>query len=115
VSIVKGSIVDFANIDLDAGQRSSTPYYIAVRIQALDSTPPSGDDDPALSLQAIDDRGQEQHSVTFLGTFDRCDDATAPTPFDNGKSYQSCLAYLMPAAARSSPSSGPAARRRRTT
>jgi hypothetical protein len=95
-SIVKGSIGDFANIDLDADQKNSTPYYVTVRLTAVDSTAPTGDDDPDLVFNAIDDRGQQQESVTFLGTFDRCTDNTAPKPFAGGKSYQSCLAYLMP-------------------
>ena len=95
-SIVKGSLDDFKNIDLDASQRNSTPYYVTVQIKALDSTAPTGDDDPDIVFQAIDDRGQQQESVTFLGTFDRCNDVTAPKPFVSGKSYESCLAYLMP-------------------
>lgn len=95
-SIVKGSIDDFKNIDLDPNQKNDTPYYVTVRLTALGSTPPTGDDDPDIVFDAIDDRGQQQESVTFLGTFDRCTDNTAPKPFANGASYQSCLAYLMP-------------------
>jgi hypothetical protein len=95
-SIVKGTMDDFKNIDVDANQRNSTPYYVTVRIKALDTTAPTGEDDPDLVFDAIDDRGQQQDSVTFLGTFDRCNDATAPKPFVSGKSYESCLAYLMP-------------------
>jgi hypothetical protein len=95
-SIEKGSIADFANMGLDASERASTPYYVKMRITALDGTPPPPDSDPAITLQAIDDRGQEQQSVTFIGTFSRCDDVTPPKPFVSQKSYQSCLAYLMP-------------------
>jgi hypothetical protein len=95
-SIEKGSIADFANMGLDASERASTPYYVKMRITALGDTPPPPDSDPAITLQAIDDRGQEQQSVTIIGTFSRCDDATPPKPFVSQKSYQSCLAYLMP-------------------
>ncbi len=49
-----------------------------------------------LTLDAIDDRGQKQSSIIFLGTFSRCDDKQPPKPFANGKSYESCLPYLMP-------------------
>jgi hypothetical protein len=35
---------------------------------------PGPDSDPAITFTAIDDRGQEQQSITFLGTFSRCDD-----------------------------------------
>lgn len=47
-------------------------------------------------MDGIDDRGQEQSSVTFFGTFDRCDDTSAPNPMKPGDSYESCLTYLVP-------------------
>jgi hypothetical protein len=95
-SIQKGTMADFRNIDLNASERKSTPYYVQVRVTALSDTPPPKDSDPAITFQAIDDRGQQQESITFLGTFSRCDDSTPLKPFVNGKSYQSCLAYLIP-------------------
>jgi hypothetical protein len=95
-SIEKGTLADFRNVDLNASERKSTPYYVQVRVTALGNTPPPKDSDPAVTFQAIDDRGQQQESITFLGTFSRCDDSTPPKPFVNGKSYQSCLAYLIP-------------------
>jgi hypothetical protein len=95
-SIEQGTIADFRNVQLNASERNSTPYYVKVRIKALGSIPPPGTDDPDITFDAIDDRGQQQQSITFFGTFQRCNDAAAPKPFKNGKSYQSCLAYLMP-------------------
>ena len=95
-SIQKGTLADFRNVDLDANERKSTPYYVEVRLTALGSTQPPKDNDPALTFTAIDDRGQAQDNVTFLGTFQRCDDPSPPTSFVNGKSYQSCLTYLIP-------------------
>ena len=93
--IEKGTIGDFKNIDLDADQKRSTPYYVTVTVKALEDVK-TGTDDPDISFDAIDDRGQEQGSVTFFGTFDRCDDKQVPRPFTNGKSYESCITYLMP-------------------
>jgi hypothetical protein len=96
-SIDKGTIADFKNVQLNASERKSTPYYVKVRIKALGSTAPKGaDNDPAITFDAIDDRGQQQQSVTFFGTFGRCNDTTLPKQFANGMSYESCLAYLMP-------------------
>ena len=94
---MKGSIGDFKNVQLDAAQRRSTPYYVTLRITSPGSTQPPGKEDPAISFDAIDDRGQQQTSVTFLGTFPRCSDNSVPASFANGKSYASCLTYLMPA------------------
>ena len=95
-SIQKGTIADFANIDLNASEKKSTPYYVQVRLTALGNVAPPKDNDPALTFTAIDDRGQQQDNVTILGTFQRCDDPSPPASFANGKSYQSCLTYLIP-------------------
>jgi hypothetical protein len=95
-SIQKGTLADFRNVDLDAKEKKSTPYYVQLRVTALGGTAPPKDSDPAITFTAIDDRGQEQESITFLGTFQRCDDPMPPKSFVNGKSYQSCLAYLIP-------------------
>ena len=96
VSIQKGTLADFRNVELNANERKSTPYYVQLRVTALGSTAPPKDSDPAITFNAIDDRGQEQQSVTFLGTFSRCDDPFPPKQFVSGKTYQSCLTYLIP-------------------
>ncbi len=96
-SIQRGTIADFKNVQLKAEEKASTPYYVKVRIKALGSTPPAGaNDDPDVTLDAVDDRGQQQSNIIFFGDFPRCDDASPPKPFANGKSYRSCLTYLMP-------------------
>jgi hypothetical protein len=95
-SIEKGTIADFQNVNLNATQKKATPYYVKLRITALASTPPPANSDPAITFTAIDDRGQQQQSITFFGTFTRCDDPMPPKSFVSGKTYVSCLAYLMP-------------------
>jgi hypothetical protein len=96
VSIQKGTMADFRNVELNGNQRSSTPYYVQLRVTALSNATVPKDSDPAITFTAIDDRGQEQQSITFLGTFSRCDDPTPPKQLVSGKTYQSCLAYLIP-------------------
>lgn len=96
VSIKKGTMADFRNVQLNGTERKSTPYYVQLRVTALSSTPPPKDSDPAITFTAIDDRGQQQQSITFLGTFSRCDDPMPPKQFVSGKTYESCLAYLIP-------------------
>ena len=97
VKIEKGSIDDFKNISLDEDQKASTPYYVTVKIENTGEEIPLGDmeGDPDLKFGAVDDRGQEQGSITFIGDFERCVDTDAPKPFTKGKSYESCLAYLV--------------------
>jgi len=96
VSIQKGTMADFRNVELSGTQRNSTPYYVQLRVTALSNASVPKDSDPAITFTAIDDRGQEQQSITFLGTFSRCDDPTPPKQFVSGKTYQSCLAYVIP-------------------
>jgi hypothetical protein len=96
VSIQKGTMADFRNVELSGNQRRSTPYYVQLRVTALADASVPKDSDPAITFTAIDDRGQEQQSITFLGTFSRCDDPTPPKQLVSGKTYQSCLAYLIP-------------------
>ena len=96
VSIRKGTMADFRNVELSGNQRRSTPYYVQLRVTALSNASVPKDSDPAITFTAIDDRGQEQQSITFLGTFSRCDDPTPPKQLVSGKTYQSCLAYLIP-------------------
>ena len=96
VSIQKGTMADFRNVQLNGTERKATPYYVQLRVTALGSTPPPKDSDPAITFTAIDDRGQQQQSITFLGTFSRCDDPMPPKQFVSGKTYESCLAYLIP-------------------
>jgi hypothetical protein len=97
VKIEQGSIDDFENISLDEDQKSSTPYYVTVKIENTGEEIPLGDTegDPDLKFGAVDDRGQEQGSITFIGDFERCEDTDAPKPFTQGESYESCLAFLV--------------------
>src|SRR6266566_3610532 len=85
VSIQKGTMADFRNVELNGNQRSSTPYYVQLRVTALSDATVPKDSDPAITFTAIDDRGQEQQSITFLGTFSRCDDPTPPKQLVSGK------------------------------
>jgi hypothetical protein len=93
--IKKGTMADLKNVQIEGAPPNSTPYYVKVHVTNLGRTGP-GSDNPALTLQAIDDRGQEQRSITFLGNFQPCNDALPPKPFGHDKSFDSCLTYLVP-------------------
>lgn len=93
--IERGTLDDLKNIQLDADQKRSTPYYVTLTVKALEDVK-AGTDDPDVTFDAIDDRGQEQGKVIFIGEFERCDDADVPRPFTSGKSFESCLTYLVP-------------------
>jgi hypothetical protein len=98
LSIQKGTLADFKGIQLDASDRASTPEYVEVRLTnrgplALNT---NDEDDPAFAINGVDNTGQTQPSVTFIGTFPRCPDTDTPKPFAPGKSFQTCLTFLVP-------------------
>jgi hypothetical protein len=95
-SIEKGSIDDFDNIELEPEEEESTPYYVKFRIEALGGTEPPPEEEPYIAFDAIDDRGQEQSNVTFIGDFETCENTDMPRPFTNGESFEGCLTYLVP-------------------
>jgi hypothetical protein len=95
-SIKQGTQDDLKNIQLDASQKGATPYYVRVKLTALqDAGPAAAKDDPAITFDAVDDRQQKQGSVTFFGTYKPCDEVDAPKPFSAGKSYETCFTYLL--------------------
>ena len=90
----KGTSDDLKGISLDSDQKGATPYFLKLKITSLGATAPATDE-PDITIDAVDDRKQEQGSVTFIGDFPRCENNKAPKPFNKGKSYESCLTYLV--------------------
>ena len=97
MSITKGSLADFNGIKLDANEKASTPYYVKVKMTSLGpGKMTTTDSDPAISVEGVDSTGQTQQSVTFFGDFPKCDEAETPNPLAVGKSFQTCLTFLVP-------------------
>lgn len=95
--IKKASASDFKGVDLDEKQKKATPYFATVKLEnKSDKTIPVKDDDPDVRLSGIDDRDQEQNSVIFIGDFPACNDGDPPKPFAVGKSYKTCLVFMIP-------------------
>lgn len=94
-SFDKGSLSDFNGVQLDAGEKASTPYYVKVHVTNLG--PANIDvDGTAAAIEGVDNTGNNQSSVTFIGTFPKCPDAASTTPLATGKSYDDCLTFLIP-------------------
>ena len=94
-SFSKGSLSDFNGIQLDASQKAGTPYYVKVHVTNLG--PHSIDvDGTAAAIEGVDTTGNNQQSVTFIGTFPPCPDMASTTPLGAGHSYDDCLTFLVP-------------------
>ena len=92
--IEKGTIDDFKDIDLEGKQKTSTPFYVTMRVKNVGKGDLSGTN-PATYIDGVDDRGQEQDEIIFFGDFDRCNNDNAKS-LKPGESYSACLAYLIP-------------------
>ncbi len=96
-SIEKGTLADFNGIQLDAAQKASIPAYVKVRLSDLSPGDASAsNNDPSVAVEGVDNTGQQQQSVTFFGTFPRCNSVSAPHPFTQGKSFETCLTFMVP-------------------
>jgi hypothetical protein len=94
-SFTKGSLSDFNGIQLDANEKASTPVYVKVHVTNLG--PASVDvDGTAAAIEGVDNTGNNQSSVTFIGSFPKCPDAASTAPLGTGKSYDDCLTFLVP-------------------
>jgi hypothetical protein len=94
-AIVEGKRSDFANVRLDDDAKTATPYYVKVHAKNVGKGDLSKTD-PAGYLSGVDDRGQRQSAVIFLGTFDACPHADAPKKLGPGDEYDTCQVYLIP-------------------
>ena len=65
VSIQKGTMADFRNVELNGNQRNSTPYYVQLRVTALSSASVPKDSDPAITFTAIDDRRESMGRMGY--------------------------------------------------
>jgi hypothetical protein len=94
-SFDKGSLSDFNGIQLDANEKASTPVYVKVHVTNLG--PANIDvDSSAAAIEGVDNTGNNQSSVTFIGDFPKCPDAASTKPLGTGKSYDDCLTFLVP-------------------
>jgi hypothetical protein len=96
-AIEKGSLSDFNGIKLDSTEKASTPFYVKVKLTNVGGGDPGKGDNPTAAIEGVDNTGETQESVTFLlGGFPRCEDKEPPKPFSHGKSFESCLVFLVP-------------------
>lgn len=94
-SFDKGSLSDFNGIQLDANEKASTPVYVKVHVTNLG--PANIDvDSSAAAIEGVDNTGNNQSSVTFIGDFPKCPDAASTKPIATGKGYDDCLTFLVP-------------------
>jgi hypothetical protein len=93
-SIQRGTIADFNGIQLNADEKASTPNYVTVTITNLGPGHVKSAD-AAADIQGVDNTGNTQQSVTFFGTFPKCNDTSSDAPIAQGHGLHTCLTYLV--------------------
>jgi hypothetical protein len=91
----KGTLNDFNGIKLDASEKAGTPFYVHVSLTNLGPHPVDVNAASA-AIEGVDSTGNTQQSVTFIGDFPPCPDNGTTTPLPPGKTFTSCLTYLVP-------------------
>jgi hypothetical protein len=93
----QGTLADFKGVQLDASEKAGTPDYVQVKITNLGpGTLDTSSSDPSVELQGVDNTGSLQDSVTFIGDFPRCNDATPPAHWAVGQTFSTCLTFIVP-------------------
>jgi hypothetical protein len=93
-SITKGSISDLARFKLDARAKRSTPFYVRVAVRNMG--PHNAEFTSVGSrLRGVDDREELQGQLILFGSFPKCESETAPRGFTTGKSYETCLVFMV--------------------
>jgi hypothetical protein len=93
----RGTLADFNGIQLDSGEKAGTPAYVEVKLTNLGpGSINTSDDDPSIELEGVDNTDSLQDNVSFIGTFPRCPENTAPNPWPAGESFSTCLTFLVP-------------------
>jgi hypothetical protein len=95
-SIEKGSIADFLKANPGTKAQGVILYYVKVHFTALGSVAPPSDSDPSNVLSGIDDTGQPlSDNLHVQNKSQQCDSISVPKPFTNGKSYDTCVTFLV--------------------
>ena len=96
-AIEKGTLSDFNGIKLDSTQKAGTPFYVKAKMTNIGSGDAGKGGNPSINIEGVDSTGETQQSVTFLlGGFPRCESKEPPKPFSQGKSFETCLVFLVP-------------------
>jgi hypothetical protein len=94
-SLQQGTLADFNGIQLDASQKAGTPDYVTVTITNMGPGQVKSSDAGA-DIQGVDNTGNTQQSVTFIGTFPKCNDVSSDALIAPGHAMHTCLTFLVP-------------------
>jgi hypothetical protein len=96
-AIQKGSPSDLAPLKMGERVKGMIPYYVHATIKNAGTADLSFTSNDHIKGLLAD--GSEAQGLSVIGTFAKCDGASAPSGFTTGKSYRTCVIALAPSAA----------------
>jgi hypothetical protein len=92
-SAVQGSVKDFSGFILDDYTRTSTPYYVKVRVENVGEGVVG---DAPVPLWGVDAKNTLLPPASFTTTFRRCPSENLPKKFKPEDTLSTCLVFLAP-------------------
>jgi hypothetical protein len=92
----RGHLTDFRGGRFTKAQQGSTPVYVRFRMTNVGDGDAGSGDNPAVEIEGLDSDGSTAQALVLYGAFPRCEYRQPPKPFTYGKSFESCLVFLVP-------------------
>jgi hypothetical protein len=89
----KGSVHDFAGLQVDQYTTSSTPYYVDVSVRNVGDSPVG---EAPVPLWGVDEEARLLPPAGFARTFEPCPSEELPAKFSPGDRLATCLVFLAP-------------------
>lgn len=95
-AIEKGRLSDFKGGRFTKAEQGSTPVYVRFKMTNVGDGDAGSAGNPAVEIEGVDGDGDTAQALVLYSAFPRCEYKQPPKPFTYGKSFESCLVFLVP-------------------
>jgi hypothetical protein len=92
----KGRLSDFNGGRFTKTQEGSTPVYVRFKMTNVGDGDAGSAGNPAVEIEGVDSDGDTQQALVLYSAFPRCEYRQPSKPFTYGKSFESCVVFLVP-------------------
>jgi hypothetical protein len=92
----KGRLSDFKGGRFTKAQEGSTPVYVRFKMTNVGDGNAGSEGNPAVEIEGLDIDGATDQALVLYSAFPRCEYRQPPKPFTYGKTFESCLVFLVP-------------------
>lgn len=94
VTVTPGTLADLSNFELDAQQKTSTPFYVSFTSTNTGSAPATPSVIPG-NLFPLNEKGARASRINLVGAFPKCP-SKLPETFAPGATIKGCDVYMVP-------------------